>query len=147
MILNTAITADTANSEIKEPLSVDSVENKICDKILDVCFDVHKKYGPGLLESAYEKIVAHDLVHKKKLQVQTQKILPIYHDGVVIESGYRLDLLIEDKVIIELKAVEKVAPIFQAQLMTYLKLSQIRLGLIINFNEKLLKNGIRRIVI
>lgn len=146
MIFNTANTTSAAGADQEKYLPSNSIENRICDSILDVCFDVHRKYGPGLLESAYEKIIAHDLIHKNNMRVELQKTLPIIHDGIIIELGYRLDMVVEGKVIIELKAVEKMSSIYVAQLMTYLRLSSMRLGLLVNFNEKLLKNGIKRIV-
>ncbi len=143
MILTTAVTAGTA---ILDQTGNFDLENAICTQILDCCFELHKQYGAGLLESAYEKLVAYEL-QKKNLKVEAQKIVPLNHDGMVIDAGYRIDLLVDDKVIVELKCVEKLLPIHEAQLITYLKLSHKRLGLLINFNEKLLKNGIRRRVL
>ncbi len=145
--LTTAGTAITENAGAVLPLTNDSIENVIATHVLDVCFDLHRLYGPGLLESAYEKILAFDLQRKKNLLVESQKLLPLNHEGFSLDAGYRLDLLVENKVIVELKCIEKIMPIHEAQLITYLRLSGKRLGLIINFNEKLLKNGIRRIAL
>jgi GxxExxY protein len=121
--------------------------NDITGKIIDAAIKVHKLYGPGLLESAYEQILIYELITNKNLDVEAQKHLPIIHEGQKIESAFRIDLLVENKVIVELKAQDKILPIHQAQLMTYLKLSQKRLGLLINFNVSLLKDGIKRIVL
>lgn len=116
----------------------------IATQIVDASLKIHKELGPGLLESAYETCLEHELV-KRGYQVERQKPQPVHYDGIVIDAGYRLDLLINDLVIIELKAVTELAPIHQAQLTTYLKLSKKSLGFLINFNVPLIKNGIRRI--
>jgi GxxExxY protein len=119
--------------------------DKIASEIVDAAFKVHSKLGPGLLESAYEACVAHELT-KRGYMVERQRPQPVYYDGLEIEVGYRLDILVNDSIIIELKAVEQLAPIHQAQLMTYLRLSNKTLGFLINFNVPLIKQGIRRIV-
>jgi GxxExxY protein len=116
----------------------------IAADIVDSSYKIHKELGPGLLESAYEACLGHELT-KRGYQVEKQKAQPVYYDSIVIDIGYRLDLLINDLVIIELKAVAELAPIHQAQLTTYLKLSGKTLGFLINFNVPLIKNGIRRI--
>jgi GxxExxY protein len=116
----------------------------IASEIVDAAFKVHKELGPGLLESAYEACLEHEL-KKRGLDVERQKPQPVHYDGIVIDVGYRIDLLVNNSVIIELKTVEQLAPIHQAQLMTYLKLSKKSLGFLINFNVPLIKNGIRRI--
>jgi GxxExxY protein len=116
----------------------------IAAEVVDSALKIHKKLGPGLLESAYEACLEHEL-KKRAFSVESQKPQPVHYDGIVIDVGYRIDLLINDLVIIELKAVAELAPIHQAQLTTYLKLSKKSLGLLINFNVPLLKNGIRRI--
>ena len=121
--------------------------NKIdvmASEIVDASFKIHKELGPGLLESAYEACLEHELL-KRGFAVERQKAQPVHYDGIVIDVGYRLDLLVNDLVIIELKAVAELAPIHQAQLTTYLKLSRKTLGFLINFNVPLIKNGIRRI--
>jgi GxxExxY protein len=106
---------------------------------------VHSALGPGLLESAYEACLAHEL-RQGGLTVATQVSIPIAYCGVSVDVGYRADLIIDDGVIVELKAVSKLAPIHEAQLLSYLKLSGIHLGLLINFHEQHLRNGIRRLV-
>jgi GxxExxY protein len=106
---------------------------------------VHSALGPGLLESAYEACLAHEL-RQGGLTVATQVSIPIAYRGVSVDVGYRADLIIDDGVIVELKAVSKLAPIHEAQLLSYLKLSGIHLGLLINFHEQHLRNGIRRLV-
>ena len=116
----------------------------IAKQVVDASFKVRKHLGPGLLESAYEACLAHEL-NKRGYRVERQKAQPVVFDGLEIEVGCRLDLLVEDSIIIELKAIEQLAPIHQAQLLTYLKLSNKQLGFLINFNVPLIKDGIRRI--
>jgi GxxExxY protein len=118
--------------------------DEIAKEIVDAAFKIHSKLGPGLLESAYEACMAHELT-KRGFIVERQKSQPINYDGLEIEVGYRLDILVNDAVIIELKSVDQLAPIHQAQLMTYLRLSEKTLGFLINFNVPLIKQGIRRI--
>ena len=119
--------------------------NKITKTIIGMAINIHRALGPGLLESAYEACMVYDLV-KAGLKVEQQKLLPIVYRGVKLECSYRLDLMIEKEVIVEIKSVEKLLPIHQAQLMSYLKLSDCKVGLLINFNVKVLKNGIKRVV-
>ncbi len=119
--------------------------NKISQKIIGAAIEVHKQVGPGLLESAYEACLAFELT-ERGLAMERQKALPITYRGVELDCGYRIDLLVEDAVIVELKAVDRLEPIHEAQLITYLKLSGCQLGLLINFNVKVLKHGIRRLV-
>ncbi len=119
-------------------------ENEIAKQIVDAAYKVHTNFGPGLLESAYEAILAYEL-RKRGLRVTLQQAIPIIYEDVTLEVGYRADLVVEDKVIVELKSVEKVAPVHYKQLLTYLKLADKRLGLLINFGEALIKNGIRRV--
>jgi len=116
----------------------------IATRAVDASFKVHKHLGPGLLESAYEACLAHEL-NKRGYRVERQKAQPVVFDGLELKVGYRFDLLVEDSIIIELKAVEQPALIHQAQLLTYLKLSNKQLGFLINFNVPLIKDGIRRI--
>lgn len=104
---------------------------------------VHSTLGPGLLESVYETCLLHELT-KRGLLVERQKILPITYDGVIIDSGLRLDLFVEREIIIELKSVDSLHPVHQAQILTYMKLAKKEFGYLINFNEKLLRNGVRR---
>jgi len=106
---------------------------------------VHRALGPGLLESAYEACLVYELA-SKNLKIERQKSLPIKYKGIQLDCGYRIDLLVEDKIIVEIKAVERLEPIHEAQLLSYLKLSGLEIGLLINFNVKILKNGIRRLV-
>ena len=117
--------------------------NEISGEIVNAVFKVHSVLGPGLLESAYEACLKHELL-KRGLKVASQVMLPVQYDGVAIDAGYRIDLLVEDAVVIELKAIEKVVPIHEAQLLTYLKLSGKKLGLLLNFNVLHMKDGIKR---
>jgi GxxExxY protein len=118
--------------------------DEIAKDVVDAAYKIHRKLGPGLLESAYEACLAHELT-LRGYQVERQKPQPIVYEGLEIEVGYRLDILVNGELIIELKAVEQVLPIHHAQLMTYLKLSGKTLGLLINFNVPLIKNGIKRV--
>ena len=120
--------------------------NLVTGNVIDAAMKVHSALGPGLLESAYEGCLLHEL-RKRDMKVFSQITLPVHYDGITIDLGYRLDLLVEDKVIVELKAVDVVHPIHVAQLLSYLKLSGNRLGLIINFNVLHLKDGIQRLVL
>lgn len=120
-------------------------ENEIAAKIVNTAYDIHVKLGPGLLESVYEEIMFYELV-KQGLNVERQKAIPVIWDELKMEIGFRADLIVENKVILELKSVEKIAPVHPKQLLTYLKITGLKLGLLINFNEKLIKDGITRIV-
>ena len=117
--------------------------NELTYKIIGCAYNVHKALGPGLLESTYEKCLCFEL-EKLGIKYEKQKELPINYKGITIDNGYRIDILVEDKIVIELKSVEILQPIHSAQLTTYLKLSQKQLGLLINFNVTNLQNGIRR---
>lgn len=119
--------------------------NEITKIIIGAAINVHKELGPGLLESAYEACLIYELV-SKNLKIERQKSLPIKYKGIQLDCGYRIDLLVENKIIVEIKAVEKLEHIHEAQLLSYLKLSGLEVGLLINFNVKFLKNGIRRLV-
>ena len=119
--------------------------NDITDRIISSAIKVHKALGPGLLESAYEACLLYEL-RKNGLNAESQVGLPLCYDGVVLDVGHRVDILVEDSIIVELKAAEKITPIHEAQLVSYLKLSGKKLGLIINFNVILLKDGIKRMV-
>ena len=118
----------------------------IAKGVVDAAFKIHSKLGPGLLESAYEACLAHELT-RRGYQVERQKPQPVVYEGLEIEVGYRLDILVNGEVILELKAVEQVLPIHHAQLVTYLKLSGRTLGLLINFNVPLIKQGIKHLAI
>lgn len=120
-------------------------ENELSKIIVNTAFRIHNKLGPGLLESVYEEIMYYEL-SKQGLNVERQKGIPVIWDELRMEIGFRADLIIERKVIIELKSVEAIAPVHPKQLLTYLKLTGLKLGLLINFNEPLIKNGITRIV-
>ena len=119
--------------------------NQISGQIVDAAMKVHSALGPGLLESAYEACLLFEL-HKRGLKAASQVQLPVVYESVKIDAGYRMDLLVEDAVVVELKSVDKVLPIHQAQLLSYLKLSGKKLGLLINFNRVHLKDGITRMV-
>jgi GxxExxY protein len=117
--------------------------NEISGQIVDAALKVHTALGPGLLESAYEICLCHEL-RKRNLRIEVQKTLPVVYDGVNLDAGYRLDLLVEESVIVELKAVESVNDVHRAQLLSYLKRSGCPLGLLLNFNVKWMKDGIQR---
>jgi len=119
--------------------------NKITSEIIGAAIEVHKVLGPGLLESAYEECLCHEL-GIRGVAFKRQVPLPMEYKGIKLDCGYRLDLVVEDRVIVELKSVNKIDPIHKAQLLTYLRLKRARLGLIINFNVAVLKDGVRRIV-
>ena len=119
--------------------------NEITGMIISAAINVHRTLGPGFLESAYEACMVYELA-QAGLKVEQQKPLPIVYREVKLECGYRLDLMIENEVIIEIKLIEKLMPIHQAQLLSYLKLSECKVGLLINFNVKVLKDGIKRVV-
>lgn len=123
---------------------VDSLSD-ITEIIIGAAMRVHRELGPGLLESAYEPCLMYELV-EEGLRVERQKPLPVIYKGVNLDCGYRLDLVVENKIILELKTVEKILPIHEAQILSYLKLSGYTLGFLINFHVDILKNGIRRIV-
>lgn len=121
-------------------------EEKIAKSIVDSAFQVHKALGPGLLESVYEVCFCHELT-KHSLAFQRQVVVPIVYDGIKFEEGFRLDVLVENSIICELKAAELMNPVFQAQLLTQLRLTGKRLGFLINFNVPLIKSGIKRIIL
>ncbi len=121
-------------------------EDQIGKIIVDAAFTVHQNLGPGLLESIYEVCFCHEL-HKRNVTFQRQVIVPIIYDGLRFDEGFRVDVLVEDLVICELKSVEGINPTHIAQILTYLKLMNKRLGYLINFNVPLIKNGIKRVVI
>jgi GxxExxY protein len=120
-------------------------ENELSNIIIGCAIKVHKALGPGLLESAYEECLSYELL-KADLKVEKQKALPLIYGNIKMDCGYRVDLMINDIVIIEIKSVEKLTDVHLAQILTYLKLSKCKLGLLINFNVKYLKNGIKRVV-
>lgn len=120
-------------------------ENEISKIVVNTAYDIHVRLGPGLLESVYEEILFYELT-KQGLIVERQKAIPVIWDDLKMEIGFRADIIVEGKVIVELKSVEAITPVHPKQLLTYLKISGLKLGLLINFNEKLIKDGITRIV-
>jgi GxxExxY protein len=124
------------------PLSIEEAARDV----VDAARAVHRTLGPGLLESAYEICLAHEL-EKRGRSVLRQVALPLVYDTIKLEAGYRIDLIVDNSVIVEVKAVEAIAPVHEAQLLTYLRLSQRRLGFLINFNVALLKHGIKRMIL
>jgi GxxExxY protein len=134
------------NDMANDPLDPEMQElNRIGHEIVDAAFEVHQSLGPGLLESVYEACLFYELT-KRGLKVQKQVELPIRYDNLLLETGLRLDLLVEEKVIVELKAVETVIPVHSAQIISYLKLANKKLGYLINFNVALFKEGIKRVI-
>jgi len=115
-------------------------------QVVDAAFAVHTTLGPGLLESVYECCLLYEF-RKRRLRAQSQLVLPVLYDGMQIDAGLRVDVLVEGCVIVELKAVERILPVHSAQVITYLKLTGYRLGLLINFNVALIRDGIRRLVL
>ena len=120
-------------------------ENELTDRIIAAAIEVHRHLGPGLLESAYEECLCHEL-HLLGVAFRRQIALPVTYKGMKLECAYRLDLLVEEMVIVEVKAVEALAPIHSSQLLTYLKLTNKHVGLLINFHVPVLKNGLKRVV-
>lgn len=127
-----------------EPLS-DETEG-LAKIAVDAAFKVHTGLGPGLLESVYHICFAHEL-RKRGVAFQTQVAIPVFYDGIKLDAGLRIDVLIERQLLIEIKAVEEMKRVFKAQVLTYLKLTGVRLGLLINFNVPLIKNGLERIIL
>jgi GxxExxY protein len=120
-------------------------ENEITGKIINAGIEVHKALGPGLLESAYKECLYYQLT-KNGLFVEKEKVLPLVYEEVKLDCGYRLDLLIENKIVVEIKSIDAINDIHLAQVLTYLKIGNYKLGLLMNFNVVLLKNGIKRII-
>lgn len=120
-------------------------ENTIANIVFKCALEVHRELGPGLLENAYEECLFYEL-SKHELTIERQRALPLFYEEVKMEIGYRVDLMIENKFIVELKAVESLNDVHLAQIITYLKLSECKLGMLINFNVALLKHGVRRVI-
>ncbi|HRH58793.1 MAG TPA: GxxExxY protein [Chitinophagales bacterium] len=120
--------------------------NEITELIIGASIDVHRQLGPGLLESAYQECLFYELTKVIGLSVKREIPMPIVYKEIKLEQGYRMDLLVEDKVVVELKTVDFLTDVHKAQLLTYLKLGNYKIGLLINFNETLIKNGIKRII-
>lgn len=121
------------------------IENEISGMVVDAAYKVHTTLGPGLLESVYESVMDFEL-RRRKLTVNRQVVIPVFYEGVRLNEGFRADLIVEDQVIVELKSVEAVHPVHKKQLLTYLRLADKRVGLLINFNVILIKDGISRVV-
>ena len=130
--------------KVFEPLPAET--ERLAKLVVDAAFKVHSGLGPGLLESVYEICLAHEL-RKRGLSLETQVAIPVMYDGIRLEAGLRIDILVERQLLIENKAVEEMNRVFKAQVLTYLKLTGLRLGLLINFNVPLIKNGIQRIIL
>ena len=131
---------------MKEHHPIPEELDKLAAISVDAAYKVHRAIGPGLLESVYEACFCHEL-RLRGLEIETQVDVPIMYEGLHLNSGLRLDILVGKRLIIELKAVETIIPVFEAQLLSYLRLTQLRLGLLINFNVPLIKDGIRRIIL
>ena len=120
--------------------------NDLSNRIIGCAIEVHRHLGPGLLESTYEQCLAHEL-KLNNIQFRIQHPLPVEYKGIKLDCGYRIDLLVDESIILELKSVEKLLPIHQAQLLTYMKLADIRIGFLMNFNVKYMRQGIKRMVL
>lgn len=123
---------------------VEEEDDPLTREIIGAAIEVHRALGAGLLESAYQTCLEREL-HLRGLKFESQKPVPLQYKGIKIDNGYRLDLVVEDKVVVELKSVQKIEPIHEAQVLTYLKLTGIKVGLLINFNVLLLKDGLKRL--
>lgn len=128
------------------PLDKDRRTEEVAAAIVDAAIKVHRVLGPGLLESAYEVCLAHEL-GLRGFELQQQLVLPVIYEGVTLDAGFRLDMVVEGRVVVELKSVDSLLPVHQAQLITYLKLSGISVGLLINFNVRMLRDGLKRVAV
>lgn len=120
--------------------------DELSRKIIGLAIEVHRELGPGLLENVYSKCLEKEF-EMNGMKCETEKEIPVYYKGQKVDCGYRIDIIVENKILIELKSVEKILPIHQAQILTYMKLTGIKVGLLINFNEMILKNGLKRFVL
>jgi len=120
--------------------------NELTHQIIGAAIEVHRLLGPGLLESAYEECLAHELT-LRNIKYRRQVPVPVVYKGIKLECGYRMDIVVEERVVLELKSIESIAPVHEATVLTYLRLSDNRLGLLINFNVSILKDGVRRFVL
>lgn len=120
-------------------------ENELSKIIVDCCFKIHNKLGPGLLESVYEEVLSYEL-NRNQLHIERQRIVPVVYEEVKMDLGFRADIIVENKVVIEIKSVESLSAVHHKQLITYLKLTNKKLGLLVNFNVNLIKDGIKRVV-
>jgi GxxExxY protein len=139
-------TKEQEGTKLKEFEPIPRETERIAKVVVDAAFKGHSSLGPGLLETVYKACFVHEL-QRRQLVVESEVAIPINYEGLLLGTGLRLDVLIEKQIIVELKAVEKLVPLFEAQLLSYLRLSRLRLGLLINFNVPLIKNGIKRIVL
>jgi GxxExxY protein len=121
-------------------------DKELTERIIGCAIEVHRHLGPGLLESAYEECLCHEM-NLQRVPFERQKSLPLEYKGIRMDCGYRLDIVVDNKVVLELKCADKITPVHEAQLLTYLKLMKIKTGLIINFQNVVLKNGIKRLVL
>jgi GxxExxY protein len=121
------------------------MDNKLSEQLIGLCLKIHKNLGPGLLESAYHRCLEYELM-KSDIPFQSEVMMPVKYESLFIESGYRADLIIDNKILLELKSVEKINDIHKSQTLTYLKMSGLKIGLLINFKEPLLKNGLHRFI-
>jgi GxxExxY protein len=137
---------DSKTQSNTKNIPLTSFEEEVARKVVDSAYTVHKNLGPGLLEKVYEICFCHEL-EKRGLKYKRQVDFPIVYDNIVFDDGLRLDVIIEDLIICELKSVEELHPVFDAQILSYLKLTGKRLGFLINFNVPLIKNGIRRFIV
>jgi GxxExxY protein len=144
MRINHGGTEDTENSEDKEAHLI--IEERLSEAVIGAAIEVHRILGPGLLESAYQRCLEYEL-ELRGIPFQRQVDLPIVNKGVELDCGYKMDLVVEGKLVLELKAVEKLTDLHEAQLLTYLRLSSVRVGLLLNFNSVLLRDGIVRRVL
>jgi len=120
-------------------------ENELAREVVDACFKIHTTLGPGLLESVYEEVLAYEL-RRRGLAFLRQCPVPVFYEGVRMDAGFRADLIVENLLLVELKSVEELAPVHKKQVRTYLRLTGLKLGLLVNFNESLIKNGLHRVV-
>lgn len=120
-------------------------ENELATVVVDTAFRIHRTLGPGLLESAYESVIAYELT-RQGLRVEQQRTLPLVWDGQVIQEAYRPDVIVEEKLVVELKSVERFAPVHKKQLLTYLKIGNFKLGILVNFGAALFKDGVERVI-
>jgi GxxExxY protein len=133
-------------TSIQEKEEIELYSEELTNEIIAAAIEVHRQLGPGLLESAYEACLSHEL-SLRKIRFEKQKSLPVSYKGINLDCGYRMDLVVDSRVVIELKCVDRIAPIHEAQLLTYLRLSNIRVGLIFNFHAKRIMDGFRRMVL
>ena len=126
-------------------LPSDMSESELAAIVIEICFKIHRKWGPGLLESVYEELLAHHL-RSMGFHIETQKGIPFFEDGVKLDIGFRADLIVQNRLLVELKSVEQITPSFPKTVLTYLRILDLRLGLIVNFGEAYLKNGLKRVI-